>query len=164
MKQIFFEITLPSMNDDDGSIVLLQESQEVIDAFSYSDKFHNPLLKDDEGVSLERIAFLEPTQNPNNWRSANAFVGFATPGYLNSNTRPDTNDENSVVIVPEIFSPNRPVKDFAQINFQFDQSGYVANVNIADQQGRVIKKIANNETLGCSGAQFLSFNNNSNTL
>ncbi|MBK7649993.1 MAG: hypothetical protein IPJ20_03505 [Flammeovirgaceae bacterium] len=109
------------------------------------------MLKDDEGVSLERIAFLEPTQNPNNWRSANASVGFATPGYLNSNTRPDTNDGSSVVIVPEIFSPNRPGQDFAQINFQFDQSGYVANVSIADQQGRVIKRLANNETLGYQG-------------
>lgn len=147
----FFQTTLPSMNDDEGSIVLLQESQEGVDAFSYRDKFHNPLLKDDEGVSLERIAFLEPTQNPNNWRSANASVGFATPGYLNSNTRPDTNDGSSVVIVPEIFSPNRPGQDFAQINFQFDQSGYVANVSIADQQGRVIKRLANNETLGYQG-------------
>lgn len=147
----FFQTTLPSMNDDEGSIVLLQESQEVIDALYYSDKFHNPLLKDDEGVSLERIAFLEPTQNPNNWRSANASVGFATPGYFNSNTRPDTNEESSVVIEPEIFSPNRPGQDFAQINFQFDQSGYVANVSIADQQGRVIKRLANNETLGYQG-------------
>jgi hypothetical protein len=151
IEGIFFQTTLPSMNDDEGSIVLLQESQEVIDALSYSDKFHNPLLKDDEGVSLERIAFLEPTQNPNNWRSANASVGFATPGYLNSNTRPDTNEESSVVIEPEIFSPNRPGQDFAQINFQFDQSGYVANISIADQQGRVIKRLANNETLGYQG-------------
>lgn len=151
IEENFFQTTLPSMNDDEGSIVLLQENDAVMDAFSYTDKFHNRLLKDKEGVSLERISFSEPTQNPNNWRSANASEGFATPGYLNSNTRPDSNDDNAITLDPEIFSPNRPGQDFTQIHFQFDQSGYVANINIADQQGRIIKRVANNETLGYQG-------------
>jgi hypothetical protein len=148
----FFEMVLPSMNDDEGSIALVTETGLVIDAFSYIDEFHTELLKEKEGVSLERIAASEPTQNSNNWKSANASVGFATPGYFNSNLRPEeTADENSVQIEPEIFSPNVPGQDFAQINYRFDQSGYAANVRIADQQGRLIKEIANNYTLSYEG-------------
>jgi hypothetical protein len=148
----FFEMVLPSMNDDEGSIALVTETGLVIDAFSYIDEFHTELLKEKEGVSLERIAVSESTQNSNNWKSANASIGFATPGYFNSNLRPEeTIDENSVQIEPEIFSPNVPGQDFAQINYRFDQSGYAANIRIADQQGRLIKEIANNYTLGYDG-------------
>jgi flagellar hook assembly protein FlgD len=60
-------------------------------------------------------------------------------------------DENEVHIEPEIFSPSVPGQDFARINYRFDQTALAANVKIVDQQGRVIKVIANNETLGFEG-------------
>ena len=56
-----------------------------------------------------------------------------------------------ITIDPEIFSPDRPGQDFAQIRYKFEQTGWVANIKIADQQGRVIKTLANNETLGHEG-------------
>lgn len=148
----FFQTTLPSMNDDEGSIALATENNLMIDAFAYTDNFHSPLLNDMEGVSLERISITEPTQSSNNWKSANASTGFATPGYLNSNSRPESSmDENSIRIEPEIFSPNISGQDFAKINYRFDQSGYSANIKIADQHGRLIKEVANNQTLGYEG-------------
>jgi hypothetical protein len=151
-EENFFQTTLPSMNDDEGSIALATENNLMIDAFAYIDNFHSPLLNDTEGVSLERISIAEPTQSSGNWKSANASVGFATPGYLNSNSRPEsTFDENSIRIEPEIFSPNVPGQDFAKINYRFDQSGYSANIKIADQHGRLIKEVANNQTLSFEG-------------
>lgn len=152
VEKNFFQTTIPSMNDDEGSIALVTSTGVVIDAFAYIDKFHSALLKDDEGVSLERISLSEPSQNSGNWKSANASVGFATPGYINSNSRPENSlDENSVYIEPEIFSPYVPGQDFTQIHFKFDQPGFSANIKIADQQGRLIKEIANNQTLGHEG-------------
>ncbi|MEQ1585721.1 MAG: lamin tail domain-containing protein [Cyclobacteriaceae bacterium] len=151
-EEKFFQTILPSMNDDEGSIALVTENNLLIDAFDYIDNFHSSLLKDTEGVSLERISTTEPTQSSSNWKSANASVGFATPGYINSNSRPENSiDENSVRIEPEIFSPNVPGQDFARINYRFDQSGYSANIKIADPHGRLIKEIANNQTLGYEG-------------
>lgn len=148
----FFQTALPSMNDDEGSIALVTENNLMIDVFAYIDKFHSSLLNDTEGVSLERISITEPTQSSGNWKSANASVGFATPGYINSNSRPENSiDENSVRIEPEIFSPNVPGQDFAKINYRFDQSGYSATIKIADQHGRLIKEVANNQTLGYEG-------------
>jgi hypothetical protein len=148
----FFKTLLPPMNDDEGSLVMLSETGMTIDYFMYKDDFHSPLLKDKEGVSLERISWVEPTINPSNWKSANAAAGYATPGYLNSNTRPENSmDENAIHIEPEIFSPAVPGQDFAQINYRFDQSALAANVKVVDHQGRLIKEIANNETLAFEG-------------
>lgn len=148
----FLKTTIPSMNDDTGSIALVSPEGMLMDYFVYLDDYHTPLLKDKEGVSLERIS-LTQMNTSSNWKSANASVGFATPGYLNSNTRLENSiDENAVQIVPEIFSPNVPGQDFAQINFKFDRSGLIAQIKIVDLQGRVIKELANNETLALNGS------------
>jgi len=147
----FISATIPSMNDDAGSIALVSPQGLLMDSFVYLDDYHSALLKDKEGVSLERISLTKPNLL-SNWKSANASVGFATPGSANSNARPEKFiDENAVQVVPEIFSPNVPGQDFAQINFKFDRSGLIAQVKIVDLQGRTIKEIANNETLAFEG-------------
>ena len=148
----FFRNDLPSFNDDEGSVALINSEGKLVDYFSYSDQYHSRLLKDEEGVSLERISFTLNTNEPSNWKSANASVGFATPGYLNSNSRPESAiNENAVLVEPQVFSPNRPGQDFSKINYRFEQSGLVANVKILDQQGRLIKTIINNATLAFEG-------------
>lgn len=149
----FLQMATPPMSDDEGSIALLRQDGTVMDAFRYRDDFHSPMLKDKEGVSLERISFSGLTQDASNWKSASSAAGFATPGYLNSNARPDgLAATNAVTIEPEIFSPALPGQDFARINYRFDQGGLVANVRIIDHQGRIIKEVANNETLALEGS------------
>jgi hypothetical protein len=143
---------LPSLPDDAGSIGIVNDQGQVIDQFTYSEKMHTPLLKDRQGVSLERISFFELTNDANNWKSANASSGYATPGYSNSNSRPEsTVNENAIKIDPEVFSPSVPGQDFSRINYKFDQSGMAANVKIFDSQGRLIKTLVNNETLAYEG-------------
>lgn len=148
----FYQMDLPSFNDDAGSVALVSDKGKVGDYFLYSDQYHSALLKDKEGVSLERISVAQNSNESSNWKSASAASGFATPGYLNSNSRPEAFvNENAIRIEPEIFSPQRLGQDFSKINYRFDQSGFVANVKILDQQGRLIKTITNNETLGFDG-------------
>ncbi len=152
VEKNFFEFDLPNFNDDEGSVALVNENGKIVDYFVYSDQFHSSLLKDKEGVSLERISIDQNSNDPSNWKSASSTSGFATPGYLNSNSRPESAvDENAIQIEPEVFSPSQPSQDFAKINYRFSQSGFVANVKILDQAGRLIKTIANNETLGFEG-------------
>jgi hypothetical protein len=148
----FLMATIPSMNDDAGSIALVSNTGINMDYLIYEANFHTPILKDKEGVSLERIATTVATQNRNNWKSASSASGYATPGYANSNSKPDfVLDGNQISVEPEIFSPDRPGQDFTRIHYSFEQAGWVANVKIADQQGRIIKELANNETLGHEG-------------
>ncbi len=123
-----------------------------MDYFLYDKKLHSEFVKDEEGVSLERISFFDSTQSKENWTSASSVSGFATPGFLNSNFRPENVLlQGEVVVRPELFAPASGTDDFSQINFRFDQPGFVANVKIYDQQGRIVRTIANNETLGFEG-------------
>lgn len=152
IEKNFFEFNVPSFNDDEGSVALVTEKGKIVDYVFYSDQYHSPFLKDKEGVSLERISIAQNSNDPSNWKSASSTSGFATPGYLNSNSRPESAvDENAVQIDPVVFSPSQPGQDFSKINYRFNQSGFVANVKILDQAGRLIKTIANNETLGFEG-------------
>jgi hypothetical protein len=148
----FFQTGLPGLPDDEGSIAIVNKDGRVVDYFLYNKNFHSGLLKDDEGVSLERISFSSPGNDSQNWKSASAQSGFATPGYINSNARPETTVvQGTVTIDPEVFIPNSESHDFAKINYAFEQAGYIANIKVVDQEGHNIKTITNNENLGLEG-------------
>lgn len=149
----FLSLTLPGLSDDEGSIAILDENENVIDALIYTDKMHSIFINDTEGVSLERIAFDMPTNSIQNWRSANSTAGFSTPGYRNSNVY-ETQQllaHESVSIEPEIFIPSYGNPNFAEIRYNFSQGGNLATVKIYDLEGREIKQLASNELLGTEG-------------
>lgn len=138
------EMSMPSMPDDEGTVILKNPDQTVIDQFAYTDSMHSSILDDAEGVSLERISPDEA-----NWHSAASTAGFATPGFVNSSTRvsPDL-ESGAITVSPEVILP----ASFSQIHYRFDRAGLVANVSVVDLDGRVIKRIAHNETLGTEGS------------
>lgn len=141
------EVPMPSLPDDEGAVMLLDPGGVLIDEFSYTSEMHSPIIGDKEGVSLERIS-----PDLNNWHSANEAAGFATPGYINSSSRPGPGATSGTVnITPEVINPSASVT-FSQIFYQFDQSGLVANVSVVDVEGRIVKSIATNETIGAEGS------------
>ncbi len=110
---------------------------------------HFALLNSSKGVSLERVDFNRVSQDYTNWHSAAEAVGFATPAYKNSQYNDATESDNSVLIRPEIFSPDEDgVNDILTINYHFDTPGFVANTTIYDSKGRLIKYFLRNELLG----------------
>jgi hypothetical protein len=145
--------TLPSWNDDAGNVLVLDDRKNAIDYFAYTKSMHSVFIKDEEGVSLERIAFSEPTNDINNWKSASTTSGYATPGFVNSNatTAGSILSGEEVVVSPEVFIPAGGTRDFTEIQYKFNQGGYIANVNVYDANGLLIKKLANNELLGTEG-------------
>jgi hypothetical protein len=146
------EMSLSSMPDDEGTVVLQNAKADTIDYFSYNDDMHSAMLADTEGVSLERVSPDDSTHHLSNWHSANQSAGFATPGGLNSSSRPIPDVDSGIVkMIPEVINPSSSVT-FSQITYQFDQAGLVANVSIIDLEGRVIKSIAANETIGAQGS------------
>ncbi|WP_370088917.1 lamin tail domain-containing protein [Ekhidna sp.] len=145
--------SLPSYNDDEGTVLLLSPDDEIMDQFDYSDDYHYDLLKSVEGVSLERVSYEESSNNPNNWRSAASTEGFATPGYVNSQSFTSEAAKGRVTADPEVFIPGNSGsgRDFTTINYQFEQAGKFANVNIYDQLGRHVKNLARGASLSTSG-------------
>lgn len=144
--------SFPTFPDDGGKVVLVNDSLEVLDEFSYSAKMHSPFLTDEEGVSLERISIDKPASDPKNWTSAAASAGFATPGLPNSMTGKENAVESQITVSPEAFSPNGDgFKDQLTIQYQLAKPGYVANVRIFDAVGRLIRYLVKNQLLAQEG-------------
>lgn len=151
--ETFWEVGIPSLTNSAGSVIVRDNFQTVIDRFDYEEDFHLSLLRSVQGVSLERISFTRPTNDPGNWTSAAETVGFATPGYLNSQFRPDGRAEDRFELENEVFSPdNDGFQDVLLINYRLENSGYVATVQIYDRRGRLIRTVVNNQLIGTEGS------------
>ena len=149
----FLNLTdMPAYNNDQGDVVLLNDSLQVIDEMHYSSTMHHPLLVEDEGVSLERISFDVPASDASNWASATAEVRFATPGFENSMSENGFADRDKITLEPSCFSPNGDgYNDFLRIDYQFRNSGYVANLRIFDSHGIPVCDLVKNEPAGSRG-------------
>ena len=149
----FMELTsMPSFSDDKGNVVLLNEQGNITDEVSYDDSWHFKLISNEEGVSLERIDYNESSQRAENWHSAATSVGYGTPTYKNSQYRIDAGVQGEVKTEPAVFSPdNDGFDDFATINYNFPEPGYVTNITIFDAVGRPVKNLQRNALSGLKG-------------
>lgn len=146
----FIKLSLPSLPDDGGAVWISNDIR-MVDSVSFNKSWHSPLIDNEEGVSLERIEVSAESNDPQNWRSAATSVGYATPGYKNSNTQLEIITDAAVRVEPEIFEPVYGNPEFSRIHYQFERGGYIANVRIYDTRGRLIKVLANNEILATNG-------------
>ncbi len=147
---------LPSFSNDEGNVTLFRAGPTgavIIDAFDYREDFHHPLLDDTDGVSLERLNQDAPTQDRNNWHSAAATAGYATPTYKNSQSVPDPTSADGIFQIPEKkLSPDGDgFQDFLTVNYRTDGPGFAAQAKIFDAEGRLVKTLFNNELLATEG-------------
>ncbi|MFN0030755.1 MAG: lamin tail domain-containing protein [Flavobacteriales bacterium] len=151
--QIIVVEDLPDFSADDRVFLLMPVFAAVSDSVYYNDDFHYALLNSTDGVSLERIAFSRPSNDATNWHSASEYVGFATPGYQNSQSNNNFATEQSFEVVNEIFSPdNDGYQDVVTFAYNLDEPGYTGNITIYDSEGRSVRKLMQNDLLGMSGS------------
>jgi gliding motility-associated-like protein len=164
-KTNFLEMpSLPSFSDDAGSVILLNDTQKVFDRFDYSEKNHHPLIDDKTGVSLEKVNYNIASAETNNWQSAASTEGFATPGYANSQGIVDA-QESIFTIEPEIFTPDGDGQnETTNLTFQLDQNAYIANIQIFDINGRLVRQLAQNQLLGTKSSIEWDGKNSANTV
>ncbi len=149
----FIEMNLPPLNDDKGSILLLDQQGRILEELSYSAKWHFSFLNKTEGVSLERLSYTAPTQDATNWHSAATSVGYATPAYKNSQAGAEGAVQGTVSVSPEIVSPDGDGRDDqAIIQYQFPEPGYVANITVFNARGNVVRNFVKNGVCGTSGS------------
>ena len=143
--------SLPVFNDDSGIAVLIS-SGKLIDQLSYDEKMHFALIKNTEGVSLERSKLHKPASEAGNLRSATSASGGATPGYQNSQKSVELETNEDFSIVTKTFSPdNDGFEDVFEMKYKLAAAGEIANVSIYNDQGILIKKLLNNFTLNTEG-------------
>jgi len=150
--QQFIELSMPSYNDDKGDVVLLNEQGTIVDELVYSETWHFKLISNREGVALERTNYDAVTQDQKNWHSAATSVGYGTPTYKNSQYSPDAAASGTISVTPDIVSPdNDGFDDYATINYEFPQPGYVANITIFDASGRPVRYLQKSALCGLKG-------------
>lgn len=143
--------SMPQMNNKSGIIALIS-SNMIIDRLDYNEDLHNPFIKNPKGVSLERRSFESETNAIGNFTSASAAVGYATPGYKNSQHENLSEHQNDVWLVSKTFSPDQDgFEDNLQINYRFRTDGAMANIYIYNDQGSVVRRLFRNHLLSTEG-------------
>jgi hypothetical protein len=145
--------SFPSMNNEDGIVAITTKGGVAIDIVSYTAAMQYPLLNSVDGVSLERISPERASKDATNWHSAAESVGYATPGYKNSQFGIAVSDENEITLSPDMFSPdNDGYNDNLTISYLFGASGNNASITIYDASGRLVRNLVNHELCGTSGS------------
>ncbi|MBN2263798.1 MAG: lamin tail domain-containing protein [Prolixibacteraceae bacterium] len=140
---------IPAYNNDKGTVVLLSDSMLVLDELVYNENMHSEWLRDAEGVSLERVSFNVESYEASNWQSASSLVGYATPGYENSQNEIVAEQQAEMLFESNEVSPNGDsYNDELVITFALDKPGYLANVYVYNAMGFELKRLMNNELIG----------------
>lgn len=140
--------SLPGFNDDMGVCVITDFALNRIDQLNYNKRWHFPLIDDQNGVSLERIWFNKATQDSTNWHSAAEAVGYATPGYKNSQSLNEQLPVKDFAITPEVFSPdNDGYNDVITFNINMNEPGYLLNAKIYNEAGQLVRNLVKSKLL-----------------
>lgn len=143
---------LPSLPNDAGRCYLLNPFGEVMDSLHYSTDLHFALIKDPEGVSLERLSATRASMDKGNWHSASSTDNYGTPGYVNSQLLTSEADLGSVWLSSTHVSPdNDGFEDVVNVEFSGLHTGYSATVRVFSHDGTPIRTVASNRLVGNRG-------------
>ncbi len=154
-QAIFSNNEMISLPDKNGRLILMRKNMSILDRIVYNESMHIGLISNKEGVSLERLNPDFHGISASNWHSAASTVGWATPGYKNSQYLPKDSLQFSskFKILNDAISPdNDGVDDILNITYQMPEAGYLANIVIFDAQGKLIRKLENTALLSTSGS------------
>ena len=152
MSENYFQTALPAMNNDKGAVVIVSAENVQLDSVFYSEAQHFELINDVEGVSLERVSNTEASSLAGNWQSAASVEDYATPGYQNSQAFPLDKQRTNFSVSPQVIVPdNNGTDDFTTLYYELNNTGFVANIDVYNLNGHLVRTLANNESLGYTG-------------
>ena len=155
--------SMPSMPDENGTIILLNVWGKTIDSLTYYENWHSKSLQNNEGVSLERLDYKTPTCISSNWQSASTIENGATPGCINSqrlDTLTQTLEFKSNLITPNDDGEN----DFLELQYTNNEIGSTMNMYVFSINGSLIKHVLNNEIIACKGTIIWDGTNENNSM
>ena len=145
--------SFPSYPNSGGIALLMSRKGVVVDQMTYNEQMHYPLLKETKGVSLERVSWEVPSDQPDNWHSASEASGFGTPGYINSaHSTPSVHSNHSLTVSPSIFSPDGDgFDDTCLFSYQLESSGGTMNAYVFSAEGRLVRHLVKGELVAQEG-------------
>ena len=146
---------LPSMPDDEGSLVLYDHSLNVIDRVEYSSAMHMLFLSGVEGVALEKASPELQSDVSANWHSASETSGWGTPGAPNSVTVSISENDQGLTLSSTRVSPDGDgFEDILSVSVYPGGSDNVISVSIYSDRGYVVKHLATRSAAG-AGTVFI---------
>jgi hypothetical protein len=147
--------SFPQLKNSNGTIVLMDEDIQI-DRFDYHENMHDELISNKKGVSLERVSFETPTNEPGNFKSAAATVGYATPGYKNSQVKEKGEQQALISLSSKTFSPdNDGFEDLLEVNYHFEnEEDLMATIEIYNTKGLLIRSLTKNHRLASTGTLY----------
>lgn len=152
-EQLLQVDAMPALANGQGTILLALKDSTVLDRLDYTEKMHTPLLRDKEGVALERCSYDAPTQQPSNWSSAATIAGYGTPTYRNSLSTEFLFTYADFMGSSDIISPDGDGRDdILAINYTLKEPALMGNFMIFDSRGRLVRHLAHGLLLGAQGS------------
>ncbi|HSZ71282.1 MAG TPA: lamin tail domain-containing protein [Cytophagaceae bacterium] len=159
-RNTFVDCNLHALPDDEGILTLSDSEKILIDQLSYTHTMHNPLLENQEGVSLERVNVAIASDWRPNWQSASTASEGATPGYANSQAG-SLVQGGLLSIEPHSISPGTDgYRNYATIDYTLPKAGGSVRMDVFSLQGIWICSL---EPSGPSDVQGMCTWNGTNT-
>ena len=139
--------------DDEGTVVITDAAGTIIDRLDYSASMHNPLVKDEKNIALERIYTSGASSTTSNWTSASAESNYATPTEINSQNRDNAAEmADGLTITNKVFTPDGDgVDDKVTMTLTMSDGVWNATVRIYTSRGVLVATPYNNTILPASG-------------
>lgn len=131
------------LRNSGDTIRLHAQDDRIIDEIFFVPEWHNPVLAETRGISLERIDPDGPSNDRLNWSSCPDPSG-GTPGYQNALFHdPDqTEAAQHLQIEPEVFSPDFDgYHDDVHILYELEENVSMTHVRIFDSHGRLVRTL-----------------------
>ncbi len=151
-REKFVEMSLPSYPIRSGTVILLDPDENWVERLDYDEDFHHAFLRDVKGISLERYSVAAPTNDRENWHSAGAHVGHASPGAKNSQVFVPGSSAVGIAVTPEVFVPMAAGEQpFTTISYTMQAPGFQATLRIFTPTGVPVKVLCENAIWGSEG-------------
>jgi hypothetical protein len=136
------------LSASEGYVLLFLSNGTLLDSLYYEEDMHYSLLKDPDGVSLERLSFSAPAWQKNNWTSASQISGFGTPGYKNSQLTQVSEEPGEMQLSTELISPDGDgYNDIMAISFKLSAESRMT-LRVYHTGGFMIRSLLENAYAG----------------
>lgn len=146
--QNFFLCETPRMNNDQGTVIIMNLDSVIVDEFAYQESMHHFLLKDFNGVSLERISTAKPTDDKTNWKSGSSDFDWASPGCMNAASLQANPNSPPLTFSTDAVSPNNDgYNDELKMIFNLNPDSWMLNMKVFDISGNLLDSPFRNASL-----------------
>lgn len=153
-RSIFRADRIPSLPDDEGSLVIYDRNLNVIDRVDYSSAMHMIFLSGTEGVALEKVSPAFASDVASNWHSAAATCNWGTPGAPNSVMIDYTGEGEGLSLSSGRISPDGDgFEDILAVGVFPGGEENIISVTVFNDRGYTVRRLAERFSAG-SGTYF----------